>query len=336
MSLEPITPERALELYLEHRRNEVAQATLRSHKSRLGHFIEWCNDQDINNLNELTGRLLYEYRIWRRNDGDLNKVSEKTQMATLRVFVKWLESIEAVSNDLHTKVQLPSLAADDNIRDAILGPERATEILEQLRTYYYASLKHVTFALLWHTMMRRGSVRSLDLKDYSSTDQYIEVFHRPDTGTPIKNQEGGQRVIAVSADVCAVLDDWIADQRPDVTDEYGRKPLLASSQGRIHKSTIAQYVYMLTRPCIQLDHCPHDREIDSCEATERNAASKCPSSVSPHAIRRGAITYALNNDVPEKVVSDRADVGPDVLDKHYDYRSELEKMEQRRQFIDDL
>ncbi|WP_353617834.1 tyrosine-type recombinase/integrase [Natranaeroarchaeum aerophilus] len=336
MSLEPITPERALELYLEHRRNEVAQATLRSHKSRLGHFVRWCDDQDIDNLNALTGRILYEYRIWRRNDGDLNTVSEKTQMATLRVFVKWLESIEAVSNDLHTKVQLPSLAADDNIRDAILGPERAAEILEQLRTYNYASLKHVTIALLWHTMMRRGSARAVDVGDYSPTEQYIEVFHRPATDTPIKNQEKGERLVAVSDEVCAVLDDWIADRRPEVTDEYGREPLLASPQGRIHKSTIAQYVYMLTRPCVQLDNCPHDRDIQSCEAIERNGASKCPSSVSPHAIRRGAITHALNNDVPEKVVSDRADVGPNVLEKHYDHRSEHEKMEQRRKYIEML
>lgn len=336
MSLEPITPERAVELYLKHRSNEVAEATLRSHQSRLRPFLEWCDDHNIGNLNELTGRHLYEYRIWRRDDGDLNTVSEKTQMATIRVFVKWLETIEAVPQDLHTKVQLPSLATDENVRDAILSDDRAKEILEYLRKYHYASIRHVTFALLWHTMMRRGSARALDLDDYYPDEQYIEVIHRPETGTPIKNQGGGHRLVALSDKMCTLLDDWIADRRPEVTDEYGREPLLASSQGRIHKSTVAQYVYMLTRPCVQSDMCPHERDIETCEAIDRDSASKCPSGVSPHAVRRGSITSALNNGVPEKVISDRADVGPDVLDKHYDHRSKHEKMEQRRQFLDSL
>ena len=33
----------------------------------------------------LSGRQLYKCRLWQREDGDLNKVSEKTQMDTLRV-----------------------------------------------------------------------------------------------------------------------------------------------------------------------------------------------------------------------------------------------------------
>ncbi len=38
MSLEPIDPDNALKLYPSDRENSVAQATLYSHRSRLGHF----------------------------------------------------------------------------------------------------------------------------------------------------------------------------------------------------------------------------------------------------------------------------------------------------------
>lgn len=52
MSLEPIEPEHALELYIADRENNVSQATIYSHRSRLGHFISWCNGKaDIRNLN---------------------------------------------------------------------------------------------------------------------------------------------------------------------------------------------------------------------------------------------------------------------------------------------
>lgn len=61
MSLEAIAPDRALELYLTDRENSVAQATLYSHRSRLGHFVRWCDEEDIDNMNELSGRQLHEF-----------------------------------------------------------------------------------------------------------------------------------------------------------------------------------------------------------------------------------------------------------------------------------
>jgi len=43
----------------------------------------------------------------------------------------------------------------------------------------------------------------------------------------------------------------------------------------------------------------------------------------------------LSEDVPEKVVSDRMNVRIDVIDKHYDERSEQVKIEQRRRYFED-
>lgn len=56
--------------------------------------------------------------------------------------------------------------------------------------------------------------------------------------------------------------------------------------------------------------------------------------MSPQGIRRGVITHWLSEEIPEPVVSDRANVSSDILKEHYVGRSKREKMEQRRGYLD--
>lgn len=291
----------------------------------------------ITNLNEVNGRDLHRFRLWRRADGDLAAISEKTQMDTIRVFIRWVATIDAVPSDLHSKVVSPSMAEDDEAKDVKLDSEVAERMLEYRSDYGYASARHVCLLLIWRALLRRGAVRTLDVDDYDQQEMSLEVEHRPETDTPIENKQRGERFIALNDETCAVLDDWLADQRPDVEDAYGRKPPIASKQGRLHGTTIQNYVYSVTTPCMVTGECPHGRIIDECEsAGVRTGASKCPSSLSPHAVRRGAITHWLSSDVPEPIVSARANVSTEVLDKHYDRRTERKKMEQRRKYLDQV
>ncbi len=336
MSFEPTDPETALELYLADKENDLAEASLEAHEYRLNHLVRWCDEQDITNLNTLTGRQLHEYRLWRRKEGDLSKVAEKTQMDTVRVFIRRLESIDGVEQDLSEKVLSPSITPEENSRDVMLDSEQATEVLAHLEKYEYGTIHHVSIALMWHTMMRVGAVHALDVEDYDAEDQYLEIRHRPESGTPIKNKDDGERLVALSDQLCSLLNDWIDNQRPRVTDDHGRRPLLSTRQGRTRRSTLREYVYRWSRPCAIGKDCPHDRDPDTCEAIPHGSASKCPSSVSPHAIRRGSITHSLNTDMPDKAISDRANVSQKVIDQHYDRRTEREKMEQRRDYLDDL
>ena len=71
-----------------------------------------------------------------------------------------------------------------------------------------------------------------------------------------------------------------------------------------------------------------------CGAVDSRKASLCPSSVSPHAIRKGSITYHRNKGWPVEAVSDRADVRQEFLDKHYDKASISEKQERQTEFLD--
>lgn len=334
--MEPIKPAEAVKMYLMHRKNEITEATYRSHQSRLGHFIRWCEQENITNLNNLTGRKLHRYRLWRRDEGDLAPASEKTQMDTLRVFIKWVESIDGTPQDLHVKVQSPTMSDGDNVREEMLEESRAEAILDYLTRYEYASRPHVALTLMWRTMMRVGGVYALDVDDFDPEEQSVSVIHRPEKGTPIKNGKEGERLIALSESVCQLLIDWVNQQRPSVVDKYSRAPLLATPQGRAHRSTLRTDCYRYTRPCVISNDCPHGREISSCPATDYTDASGCPSSIGPHAFRRGGITHALSEDWPMKAVGDRANVSEQVLEQHYDRRSEKEKMEQRREYLNRL
>jgi len=336
MSLEPIEPDTALEPYLADRENNVTEATIYSHRSRLGHFVRWCAEEGITNLNELTGRKLHRFRLWRRDEGDLAPATEKTQMDTLRVFIRWVESIDGAPEDLHVKIRSPTLTGDDNVRDEMLEDDRAEELLNYLQRYEYASRPHVVIALMWHTMMRVGAIHALDVNDFDPEEKSIEVVHRPESGTPIKNGRDGERFVALSDSICQLLKDWTDHQRPDVTDGFGREPLISTSQGRAHTTTLRGDCYRYTRPCVSTGDCPYGRDIEECPATEYGSASECPSSESPHALRRGGITHALSADWPLRVVGDRANVSEQVLELHYDQRTEKEKMEQRRGYLDKL
>jgi len=121
--LEPIAPQRAVDLSLAQREDGASDRTVQAHRYRLKHFVRWCGQEDLTNLNDLTGRRLYEYRLWRKDDGDLNPVSLRTQLSTLRAFVRFRESIDAVESGMHEEIEPASSTASGTSteRDSACG-----------------------------------------------------------------------------------------------------------------------------------------------------------------------------------------------------------------------
>ncbi|WP_338141483.1 tyrosine-type recombinase/integrase [Natrinema saccharevitans] len=222
---------------------------------------------------------------------------------------------------------VPQVPPEEQQRDELLEADNAQEILAYLAEFHYASTKHVLLALLWGTGMRMGAARSIDLKDVDLEDRFLGLRHRPETGTPLKNGVGGERLVAISPDLAYLVEDFIENTRPEQTDDVGREPLLTSREGRLASSTVRRYIYDVTAPCFRNLECPD---------CERGTTAKCPESVTPHAVRRGSITHFLTKDVPTEVVGDRMDVSRKILDKHYDRRSEEVKLEQRRSYLDNI
>ena len=337
--LEPIAPATAVNLYLDHREPELSEKSVTNQRYRLNSFLEWCRYEGIENMNELTGRDLHEFRVWRRkgqgeNYGPISKVTLRGILATLRTFLEFCAGIDAVEAGMRERVLLPEVEPEEASKDEKLDADHANAILDHLERYKFASREHVIFSILWHTGIRLGTLRALDVDDFSKDGRYLQIRHRPDSGTPLKNRRAAERSIAVGDFYAQVIQEYIETNRPEVTDDDGREPLISSSQGRLSASPIRRVIYKWTRPCM-IGDCPHDEDPDTCEYMTRDTASGCPSSRSPHGIRRGSITNHLREGSPEEVVSDRMNVSKDVLDQHYDQRSEREKMEVRREFVTD-
>jgi integrase len=249
------------------------------------------------------------------------------------VFIKRCEQWEFVTPGLHEYVLIPKVSRSDEVRDEILNSDTAKQILDWLGRYEYASLHHVIWLLYAESGARLGGIHSLDVSDYVSQRDggYLKLRHRPKTGTTLKNGEEGERDVSITLGVCDVLDDYLDDKRVDQTDEYGRTPLLTTSHGRVSKSTIRTYFYAWTRPCVIGMGCPYGRDSRECDAAKRNNwAYECPDSLSTHPIRKGYITAELKAGVPKTLLSERCDVSEKILDKHYDHRTEQEKMKARR------
>lgn len=336
-NLQPIDPQDAMDWYLDDRANELSESTLYAHKSRLGHFVRWCNgDGEIDDMNELSGRDFSRYKLWRREDGDLSNVSLNTQLHTLRVFIKWCEGINAVPQGYHEYVDPPRMAPKEDVRSVKLDADTAAEVLSYLKKYKYATRLHALMELLWETGMRSGAAHGIDLEDFHPDEQYVELHHRPGTGTPLKNGELGERHVPLKDKTVEILEDYISEHRISKTDDHGREPLFTTRQGRLSKQALRANVYWATMPCNIGQDCPHDRDPEECEAAGKYYASKCPSTLHPHAVRKGRITWARLNDVPIDAISYAMDVSPDVLERHYDMRSKKERMENVRGHFDDL
>lgn len=338
--LDALSPERGVEMYLDGKQGELSERTLQAQTYRLEAFLQWCDEEGIENLNDLSGRDLYAYRIWRREGhgedrDEIAMVTLRGQLATLRAFLRFAAEVDAVPEGLREKLPLPSVSGGKDVSNTTLDPDRAETILDYLARYEYASRRHVMMLLLWHTGARAGAIRGLNLcdVDLDTGNPGLEIVHRPDEDCPLKNKERGERWNAISERVARVLRDYIEGPRNDITDEFGREPLLTTRDGRPTVSTLRDTLYAATRPCWRGAECPHDRDPEECEATYYKRASKCPSSRSPHDVRSGRVTAYAREEIPRRVVSDRLDASGDVLDKHYDRRGEREKSEQRRDYL---
>lgn len=269
--LEPLAPQEALDWYLEHRRDDLRTATRREHESALGVFVDWLAETGVENLNDVGGRRLMQFKTWRKNESDLTTVSLNGNLAILRTFLRFCERIDAVEPGLADRVPMPNVLPGEEVREDV-PPDAA---VEAMRSYYrrfeYASRRQVQLELVAEVGIRFGALHTIDLEDVDFDEKVVHLRHRPEgpdeEGTPLKNGRDGERIVNVSGELRDLLDDYVANNRTEVEDRYGRRSLFTPASGRVSSATIRRDFYKLTRPCAYSEPCPEGREPAECPVT---------------------------------------------------------------------
>lgn len=341
--LEPMGPREARDDYLQERQEDARFETLRTIRKGLNLFVEWCEEQGIRNMNEISGRQLNKYKNWCKDTSDNNTVSLNGILGVLRRFLVYCVRVEAVARGTPDKTPVPNVPDDEDVNYEKPTDQEVEAALEYLETYDRASRRHVEYKFIKEIGCRVGAIRAIDLCDIDLEEQVIRLRHRPEKdypeekGTPLKNGSDGQRHVNIPTDLAELIGDYMDNpDRHDVTDRFGRKPLLTTQHGRPSTDTIRRDLYKLTRPCVHANNCPHDRDIDACDAFKNAYASECPSSHSPHPLRRYSIESQIDAGVSKEMLTDRVDVSIPVLNKHYDTRSEERKRKHRLKVFEKL
>jgi len=315
-----------LDAFLQERKMDNAISTYRNNKGHLDHLRDWCDQRGLTHFSDFSPHQILQYKITLKKDPDKNDTTVANYFSTIRTFLKWASKYDYCDGKLATAMESPEFSKDQKARSRMIPFDQATETLEYLSKFKYATAHHTMIVIIWHTGCRRRALCGLDLDDWKPVKQreggeygLLEFNHRPETETPLKNDESGEREVIIWPEHGEVIQDYIDTHRDNKTDQHGREPLLTSTQGRYQPDSIQPIINALTRPCAIGNECPVGRAPEECEANYFDQAAKCPDSYSPHPFRRAAITYHLEEkDWTYEGASGRFDVSVNVLKHHYD------------------
>jgi len=364
--LVPMAPREAFEIWLERQEMDKSESTIQSYRYRVRPFVEFLEEEGVDNLNDLNGRHVLRFDSMRRSSGDIQKNTLNNQLGTIRQYLEFGIRANAVEPAVASQVDIPQLSKDERINREKLPTQRAKDILEYLDRFEYASRDHVLAFLLWETGARAGSLRALDLEDvYLEEDDldrlryqedldvgesvleeilggvelpFVYFRHRPDEDTPLKKKYGGERPVNISEELGEILRAYIRYRRVEGSDENDRKPLLTSkkSPGRITVSGIRIRAYELTQPCQVGKECPHDRDPADCEARVHGQQSRCPSVRSPHKWRTGSVTWHRDRGWAPEDIATKMATSVELVNSVYDQPEKLRRMAIRRENLDKL
>lgn len=323
-----LSPREAFERWVGKLRVDKSEATVSSYHYRLKLFIEWCEEQRIVDIGELTGWDIESFETQRRQKG-IEPITLNKELGTLRLFLEYCARVELVDESLPEKVDPPDVDRQADVDETRLHADRAQALFKYYDEHEFGSRSHALLALCWYTGARLNALRGLDLDHYHSDAQYVEFLHHPDRDLPLKSASEGERAVGLPDYSVKVVDAYIREHRKEIFDEDGSRPLFTSQSGRASVNAVRSWMYLSTVPCLHTD-CPQGKDPTTCEYLDYSKASQWPSSRSPHQVRTGSVTWQLNQGVPIEVVARRVNTSVRTLKKHYDQPTRREEVEERR------
>lgn len=312
--------------YLSRNQNKSPN-TISRYKRCIPKFLDFANDRDLNTPLGLSTELVDSYVDFLHSEYDRD-ATILVHTKTVRSWFTFLNTRDYCSDKVVRLLNTSELGLNPKARDEAIPRSEAITILNKLSQHRRGTSLHALFGLTSNCGLRLGGVNSLDLEDYDKDERRIKIRHRPSTGTRLKNKHDGERMVILAEPAAEALDMYIATDRVNIEDEYGRNPLFTTNRGRAATSTLRRWLYEATSCRWATDH--EDKHCDgSCDPD----SSICSFSYYPHAIRRGSIVYHLSGGLTPHHAHDRFDVSPRIIEKHYDPRSEAQRLEDRKEFV---
>jgi site-specific recombinase XerD len=331
-----LSPREAVERWLDRQRVDKREQTVSAYWYRLKHFVEWCEENDVETVGELDAWNVETYETYRRGK-ELAPITLEKELGTLKSFFEYISRFDPVTDALPEWVEPPSAERHEQVSDKRLAADRARSLLATYRDGGEGQYtrEHVFLELAWYTCARLGGLRGLDVDDVDLQAGIVRFKHRPDTGTPLKKGIETERPVRIPRPVATAIGHYRRRRRRDVVDDHGRRPLFTTERGRISLTSLRAVSYYATVPCRHTE-CPHGNDQETCEYWGRRASSGCPSSRSPHQVRTGAITWHRTRGVPVETVAEKAGTSPGTIRLHYDVPSEEDLMSRQDPHLDKL
>jgi len=331
-------PEKLLEEWFEtyiKRRQNRSPATIAQYKRTIPMFTDFAASHNIVSPSELSTEVVEDYvdALFAEYDKDATIL---TYTKNIRAWLQWLETRTQCPDSLPALLSKEDLGLSPSARDVALPKNEAKHLLGKLRSQRRGSAQHAILELAWNSGLRLGGLHSLDVDDLNFDKNDVSIHHRPAQGTRLKNGDGsddtagnGERVIALHPHVVDALQQYIQVERSSIADDYGREPLFTTVYGRASKSTLRRWIYDATS-CRWAAGGPAD---SSCDGSCDPDTAVCPYSYYPHAVRRGCIVAHLSGGLRTDRASQRFNVNPSILKKHYDPRTAQQRKDDREDAV---
>lgn len=317
------------------RRSNRSPATIAQYRRTIPTFLDFLDTKSVTSPWAISTELVDSYveAIESCYEADSTVY---TYTKNVRAWLRWLNKRGLCDQEVCQILGKDELGLSPKARDEALPASVAEQILQQLRNRRRGTAVHALLELLWNAGPRIGGVHSLDVADFDAGEKELQFEHRPESGTRLKNggeeddtDGDGERYVSLRDEAVDAVQLYISTERPSSTDEYGREPLFATSQGRATRSTLRRWVYRGT----SCRWTPKAHGDENCDGNCNPDSDVCPNSYYPHAVRRGAIVQHLSGGLRPDLASERFDVSVRVIRKHYDPRTKRRRKQDREEAV---